>query len=406
MASPTRHHKHKRPSLEHAFEGLDISRSHSNTFSPQNTHLGSSIRHMMKSSLRLGRGTVSRSVRGFETKLTIAQDDFYDYKIAHEDFDPDVSFSELLQLLDKLQDFLQAPSSPQQKAAFDNYILESLTRMVFGSNYIEKAGTGFEITWDLCMKIFKGEQVTEEIHERDPEYQRIKADFFRANLPVNSSTIRRSRREVVQHAKAAVYMINSICLQDLELSEEIILETHRILTYKVDAESMSWSQYSGVYRSVDVVAGFNSFAQVSSIPRMMKNMVRDLQYELNEARKTGTIDPIMLVAKYSHTFVNIHPFLDGNGRMCRLILNAMLLKFGNLMVCLGGDVSARDTYLEVASGANQLEATYEGREEEDKPVFHKELASLVLSSAKASLGKLIRSPISEKTNLKSLENTK
>lgn len=361
---------------------------------------------MMKSSLRLGRGTVSRSVRGFETKLTIAQDDFYDYKIAHEDFDPDVSFSELLQLLDKLQDFLQAPSSPQQKAAFDNYILESLTRMVFGSNYIEKAGTGFEITWDLCMKIFKGEQVTEEIHERDPEYQRIKADFFRANLPVNSSTILRSRREVVQHAKAAVYMINSICLQDLELSEEIILETHRILTYKVDAESMSWSQYSGVYRSVDVVAGFNSFAQVSSIPRMMKNMVRDLQYELDEARKTGTIDPIMLVAKYSHTFVNIHPFLDGNGRMCRLILNAMLLKFGNLMVCLGGDVSARNTYLEVASGANQLEATYEGREEEDKPVFHKELASLVLSSAKASLGKLIRSPISEKTNLKSLENTK
>jgi len=390
MVSPTRHSKSKRPSLEHVFEGLEISHSQSNTVSPQNTHFGSSIRHMMKSSLRLGRGTISRSVKGYETKLTIAQDEFYDYKIAHDDFDPDVAFPELLQQVDKLQDFLQASSSPQQKAAFDDHILESLTRMVFGSNLIEKTGTGFDITWDLCMKVFKGEQVPEEIDERDPEYHRIKAELFRAKLPVNSAAILRSRREVVQHAKAAAYMINAICLQDRELSEEIILETHRILTYKIDAESMPWFQYSGVYRSVNVVAGFNSFAPISSIPKRMKNMIKDLQSDLNEATKTGTLDPIMLAAKYCHIFVNIHPFLDGNGRVCRLILNAILLKFGNIIVCLGGDISARDTYLEVASGASQLESSYEGREEEEKPVMHKELASLVLSYAKTSVEKLIR----------------
>lgn len=390
MASPTRRHKHKRLSLENAFDGLEISHSHSNRSPAQNVHLGKSIREMMKRSLRLERGTISRSVKGLETKLTISQDGFYDYKICHNDFDPDVIFPELLELLDNLQEFLKASPSPQQQAAFDTYILESLTHMVFGSNFIEKAGAGFEITWDLCMKIFKGEQVLDEVKERDPEYERIKADLLSANQPANYTAILRSRREIIQHAKAAAYMINSICLQDREISEEIILETHRILTYKVDAESMPWTQYSGVYRSVDVCVGFNTFAPVASIPRKMKNLVEDLQDELKEAGKTGTIDPIMLAAKYSHMFVHIHPFLDGNGRMCRLLLNSILLKFGNILVCLGGNASARNTYLEISSGACQMETTYEGREEEERPVIHKELASLVLSTAKASLGKLIR----------------
>lgn len=390
MASPTRRHKPKSPSLEDAFQGLDISRGRSHTTASPNPHLGSSIRHMMKSSLRFGRGTVSRSIKGLETKLTIAQDAFYDYKISHDDFDPDVTFPELLQLIDQLQDFFEAPQTPQQKAAFDDYILESLTRMVFGSNLIEKAGAGFDITWNLCMKIFRGEQVAEEIDERDPEYQKIKIDLFRASLPANSTAVLRSRREIVQHAKAAAYIINAICLQDQDISEEIILETHRILTHKVDAEGTPWTQYSGVYRSVDVVAGFMSFPSFSSIPVLMGHMIRDLQNDLNEAKKIGTMDPIMLAAKYCHIFVNIHPFVDGNGRMCRLILNAILLKFANVLVCLGGDMAARETYLEIASAASQLESTYEGREEEEKPVMHKELASLVLSYAKASVRKLVR----------------
>lgn len=345
---------------------------------------------MMKNSLRFSHGTVSRSVKGLETKFTITQDAFYDYKIAHEDFDPDDAFLEMIQKFHQLQDILKSPLSSSQKAAFDDYILESLASMVYGSNLIENAGAGFEITWNLCMKIFKGEPVPEEISERDEEYQRIRAERLKAKLPTNSMTVLRTRREIFQHAKAAAYIINSLCLKDHELSEDIILETHRILTYKVDAESAPWSQYSGVYRSVNVTAGLTSFATVSSIPSKMKDMIKQLQYDLDMAKKSGNIDPIMLAAKYSHIFVNIHPFLDGNGRMCRLMLNAILLKLGNFIVCLGEDATTRDQYLEVVTAASQLEATYDGREEEEKPVMHREVASLVLSYAKASLGKLIK----------------
>jgi len=36
------------------------------------------------------------------------------------------------------------------------------------------------------------------------------------------------------------------------------------------------------------------------------------------------MDPYVLASKYCHKFVNIHPFLDGDGRMCRLIMNGLL----------------------------------------------------------------------------------
>lgn len=345
---------------------------------------------MMKSTLRLGHGTVSRSVRGIETKFTITQDEVYDYKIAHKDFDPDLVFPEMVKLGHQLQDLLQARLNPEQEAAFENHILQCLTRMVYGSNMIERAGAGLEITWNPCMKIFQGDQVPEDIGERDEDYQRIKEERMRAMLSTSFAAVLRSRREIVQHAKAATHMITQLCLHDRELSEELILQTHRILTYKVDAESATWTQYSGVYRSVDVCAGFNTFTSPINVPSKMKDMVHQLHDDIGQAMNSGFLDPIALAAKYTHIFVNIHPFLDGNGRMCRLILNSMLLKFGSFIVCLGEYGSDRRAYLEVASAASQLEATYDGREEEEKPVMHRELASLILSHAKTSLRKLIK----------------
>ncbi|KAJ5736050.1 uncharacterized protein N7483_001175 [Penicillium malachiteum] len=389
MVSPIKRSKQKRASLESAFEGLNISSTPSTHVAAPKGHIGKSLAKMMKSTLRLAHGTLSRSVRGIETKFTIIQDEVYNYKIAHQDFDPDAVFPEMMELESEVQRLLQSTLDPKQQANLEDHILECLTKMVYGSNMIEKAGCGLDITWNLCMMIFRGENVSEDIQERDEEYQKIKAERMKAKLSTSSSAILRSRREIVQHAKAAAYIITQLCLHDQDLSEELILETHRILTYKVDAETAPWTEYSGVYRSVDVSAGFNTFTAPTALPIKMKEMIRQLDSDMSEAIKSGSIDPISLAAKYTHIFVNIHPFLDGNGRMCRLILNSMLLKFGSFIVCLGELGPERSLYLEVASSASQLETTYDGREEEEKPVMYKELASFVLSYAKTSLGKLV-----------------
>jgi len=47
--------------------------------------------------------------------------------------------------------------------------------------------------------------------------------------------------------------------------------------------------------------------------------------------------------------VNIHPFRDANGRMCRLILNAILMRYVGFVVDLGEKGVERDAYLELAT---------------------------------------------------------
>jgi fido (protein-threonine AMPylation protein) len=65
------------------------------------------------------------------------------------------------------------------------------------------------------------------------------------------------------------------------------------------------------------------------------------------------MDPYALASKYCHKFVNIHPFLDGNGRMCRLIMNGLLPKYAGIAVPFGGTEEERNEYLGIVAGGNK-----------------------------------------------------
>lgn len=266
--------------------------------------------------------------------------------------------------------------------------------MVFGSNMIEAAGSGLDVTFKLCHAIFRGEHVPDSIEERDPEYEEHKRDLLRKNIPINMAAVLQSRREIIQHAKAATYIINQVCIEGKDLSEEIILHTHSILTNGVDADDTPWTEYSGVYRNVDVRAGLHQFPDPSLVPTQMRQLVRNLEQDLRDAQDTREIDPFALAAKYCHLFVNIHPFIDGNGRTCRLILNALLLKLGGPIVCIGEDGVDRVEYLNIAARASALEASFHDDDDDDnehKPKAYRELASFTLARARASFRKLLDS---------------
>lgn len=73
--------------------------------------------------------------------------------------------------------------------------------------------------------------------------------------------------------------------------------------------------------------------------RAPEELIQEFDDDIAKVEKTLALDPFTLVAKYCNDFVMIHPFLDGNGRMCRLILNAILLKYAGDFVCLGESIS-------------------------------------------------------------------
>lgn len=218
----------------------------------------------------------------------------------------------------------------------------------------------------------------------------MEQSLLRQNLPADASAVERSWREIVQHAKAANYMISELWLRGQDLSEAIILKAHNILTDQIDASDIPWTRYSGVYRSDEVSAGLHAFPHHSLVPHKMKSMILELESDLREAAKIANIDPIALATKYTHKFVNIHPFIDGNGRTCRLILNAMLLKYGSFLVPIGEQGDDRLTYLNIAANASALEDMYEDAEAEEKPKLHKELASFVLTHIKSGMTDLIK----------------
>ncbi|KAJ5381230.1 uncharacterized protein N7496_003658 [Penicillium cataractarum] len=339
--------------------------------------LGQKILAHIKSTSRLEPGTISVSIHGHNTDLTITQDEAYSYEIAHAVFNPELAFSQVIDSMDRL-----------------TTLLHNLSDVVYGSNMIDKAGAGLKAARQLSMKVFCGEDTFEEDAQKDDKYYvRIQKQRVHARLPANHTDILQTHREVVQHAKAAAYLIEKLGINGEDLTEDLILETHRILTSKVDAESASWKEYSSVYRTDDVSVGLHTFISPEGIPEKMKEMIRQYNSDLDKAARTGLIDPIMLAAKYAHIFVNIHPFLDGNGRMSRLILNSILLKFGLFNVCLGKMEHDRYIYKEIVASASQLEDTYDGREEEEKPVAYKELASLVLHCSQNHLSKFMKAAL-------------
>lgn len=391
--SPT---KLKRKSLSEALKGLDISSSPSaqstaSSPSPARIHLGKSIANLLKSSFRSPGSLRVASFRGVPASFTISQDASYDYNVLGE-VDPDDLFDEFQAGIEDIAAHIRAVDNNDDKKAIETHYVDVLCRMVFGSNLIESAGASLDITYRLCEGIFQGKGGPDEITERDPDYQALESELQKKGMPSGIVAVLRTRREIIQHAKATQHIIHEVAILGKDITEEIILETHGFLTHKVDCHDsgLSWSEYSGVYRSTPVVAGFNSFPEPAQVPRLMREMVTELNADIAKAVEDGCLDPVALSAKYCHKFVNIHPFADGNGRTCRLILNAILLKYCGLIVCLGEDGNDREKYLEIASTGSMNEIADLDDHDDDTPTKHwKGLASFNLSHATSSVRKLM-----------------
>lgn len=94
----------------------------------------------------------------------------------------------------------------------------------------------------------------------------------------------------------------------------------------------------------EVNASGHHFTASKAVP---KAMLASLNADIAEAERTKSLDPYTLAARYCGNFVCVHPFLDGNGRMCRLLLNALLLKYAGVVVPIGEHEGERREYLNI-----------------------------------------------------------
>ena len=126
----------------------------------------------------------------------------------------------------------------------------------------------------------------------------------------------RDHYEAVGHAKAYDYIY--YITEKEGLTEEDILSLHRLFYQQIDSEK------AGHYRNVKVYISGSRYAvaAVSKIPAEMQKLVK--WYNDNEKK----LHPVELAATLHQRFVFIHPFVDGNGRVARLLMNLALLRNG------------------------------------------------------------------------------
>ena len=131
-----------------------------------------------------------------------------------------------------------------------------------------------------------------------------------------------------------------------KLTEADLLELHRATMKNVI------DNYLGVYRPVRVY--LRGSAYTPPPPGQVPKLMRDFLKELNLNQKKH--DPIKLAALTHLDFESIHPFVDGNGRVGRLIANWILMKNGHPSIVITKRERVR--YFRMLEEAQTKLATY------------------------------------------------
>lgn len=100
---------------------------------------------------------------------------------------------------------------------------------------------------------------------------------------------------------------------------------------KIHQTGFGWifPKMGGAFRTIEVKVSAHQPPKAYKVPRMMKNFIEDLKVRMNhlsDLDQEGFIDELTgFLAWLHHQFLWIHPFVDYNGRMSRLLINIVLL---------------------------------------------------------------------------------
>ncbi|MBP3857006.1 MAG: Fic family protein [Ruminiclostridium sp.] len=140
--------------------------------------------------------------------------------------------------------------------------------------------------------------------------------------PMIEANTNRNVADVVNYIKATEYAISR--LNTLPLCNRLIKETHAVLMEGVRGQERSPGEFR---RSQNWIGGQGSTLRTARYippsPEDMDNAISDLEKYINSDDDN---DPLVRAALLHYQFETIHPFLDGNGRVGRLLITLFLME--------------------------------------------------------------------------------
>jgi Uncharacterized conserved protein len=149
----------------------------------------------------------------------------------------------------------------------------------------------------------------------------------------------REHLEVINHKEAIDY-IDEIVSKDSDISERVIKDLHYIILKSIDSKN------AREYRTTNVLISGSIHRPVEHF--LVSEKMKDLIEWYKDNKKK--LHPIELAAEFHFRYVYIHPFIDGNGRSARLLMNLILMRNGYPISVIKNE--DRDEYmkaLEIAS---------------------------------------------------------
>ena len=120
--------------------------------------------------------------------------------------------------------------------------------------------------------------------------------------------------EAVGHSNAYDFLFTRI--EERSISEEDIKAMHQLFYFRIDPNA------AGVYRKQK--AFITGSAYPLPAPDQLNHLMKECMQRIEALKNTE--HPVVAAAQAHKEFVFIHPFIDGNGRVARLLMNLVLLQ--------------------------------------------------------------------------------
>lgn len=136
-------------------------------------------------------------------------------------------------------------------------------------------------------------------------------------ITIGGKTLR-EHFEVINHKEAVLYIEELISNKE-PLTEHVIKQLHYLILKNIRDRD------AGKYREINVfISGSTHVPPMNSlVPSRMRELIDWLH-----SKDARALHPIERAARFHHDFVYIHPFVDGNGRAGRLLMNLLLMQEG------------------------------------------------------------------------------